>query len=104
MPFGSLIGVGASLLGGLFGGASKKKQETTTTTSYIDYDRMVRTVEAPGFNPLTALRNGGAAGFSLSSSTGTTPATPLSERLVNGITGATQNVLLASSKRKLSTT
>ena len=44
---------------------------------------MVREAEAAGFNPLTALRNGGAAGFSVS----TTPAAPLSARLADGIAG-----------------
>ena len=68
----------------MFGGKSKKQE--TTTTSYVDYGRMVRDAEAAGFNPLTALRNGGAAGFSVS--TGTTPATPLSARIADGVSGA----------------
>lgn len=87
--FGALLGAGASLIGGLFGGGSKKQE--TTTTNYVDYKRLVHDSDEAGFNPLTALRNGGAAGFSVS--TGTTPATPLSERLVNGITGAAQSFL-----------
>lgn len=87
--FGALIGAGASLLGGLFGGKSKKQE--TTTTSHVDYGRMVREAEAAGFNPLTALRNGGAAGFSVS--TGTTPATPLSARIADGVSGAAQTFL-----------
>lgn len=87
--WGALIGAGASLLGGLFGGGSKKQE--TTTTNHVDYGRMVRDAEAAGFNPLTALRNGGAAGFSVS--TGTTPATPLSARLADGVAGATQSFL-----------
>lgn len=86
---GALIGAGASLVGSLFGGGSKKQQ--TTTTSYVDYGRMVREAEAAGFNPLTALRNGGAAGFSVS--TGTTPATPLSARIADGVSGAAQTFL-----------
>ncbi|MBX8827558.1 hypothetical protein, partial [Ochrobactrum sp. SFR4] len=87
--FGALIGAGASLLGGLFGGKSKKQE--TTTTSHVDYGRMVREAEAAGFNPLTALRNGGAAGFSVS--TGSTPATPLSARLADGVAGAANTFL-----------
>lgn len=87
--WGALIGAGASLLGGLFGGGSKKQE--TTTTNHVDYGRMVRDAEAAGFNPLTVLRNGGAAGFSVS--TGTTPATPLSARLADGVAGATQSFL-----------
>lgn len=55
---GQLISGGISLLGGLFG--SKKKQTTETT---VDYVKMARSAEAAGFNPLTALRNGGSAGF-----------------------------------------
>ena len=87
--WGALIGAGASLLGGLFGGKSKKQE--TTTTSHVDYKRMVREAEAAGFNPLTALRNGGAAGFSVS--TGTIPATPLSARIADGVSGAAQTFL-----------
>ncbi|MBX8799972.1 hypothetical protein HBA92_04315 [Ochrobactrum sp. MR28] len=87
--WGALIGAGASLLGGLFGGGSKKQE--TTTTSHVDYKRMVREAEAAGFNPLTALRNGGAAGFSVS--TGSTPATPLSARLADGVAGAANTFL-----------
>lgn len=55
--FGALLGAGASILGGLFG---SKKQKTETT---IDYQKMARNAQAAGFNPLTALRNGGSAGF-----------------------------------------
>lgn len=54
---GEIITAGAGLLGSLFG---KKKQ---TTTSTVDYQQMVASAEAAGFNPLTALSNGGAAGF-----------------------------------------
>lgn len=57
MPWKALIQVGGSLLGGLFG---KKKQ---STTSEIDYVRLRENAEAAGFNPLTALRAGGGAGF-----------------------------------------
>lgn len=52
-----LISAGASLLGGLFG---KKEQKTTST---IDYSAMREAAEKAGFNPLTALRAGGGAGF-----------------------------------------
>jgi hypothetical protein len=59
LPFiGPLLGavgtIGASLIG------SGRKQETVNS---VDYKRMVREAEAAGFNPLTALRAGGAAGF-----------------------------------------
>lgn len=52
-----------SLLGGLIG--SKKKNEEVVNR--VDYARMVKDAEAAGINPLTALRNGGAAGFSITS-------------------------------------
>lgn len=54
---GALIGAGTSLLGGLFG---RKKQKTESS---VDYVKMARSAEAAGFNPLTAIRNGGSAGF-----------------------------------------
>lgn len=58
------MGAGASILSGLFG---SKKEETT---SHVDYKRMVTDAEAAGFNPLTAIRNGGSAGFTSTSSGG----------------------------------
>lgn len=63
----AIIGaVAGPLLGGIFG----KKNKPQVTTSYVDYERMVKDATAAGFNPLTALRNGGAAGFSTSTTTG----------------------------------
>lgn len=50
-------------MGSVFG--SKKKNEEVVNR--VDYRRLVRDAEAAGFNPLTALRNGGAAGFSITS-------------------------------------
>lgn len=50
------IGAVGSLFSSLFG--SNKK-----TTSEIDYVKMRKNAEAAGFNPLTALRAGGGAGF-----------------------------------------
>lgn len=64
---GTLISAGATVLGGLFG--SKKKKETTetdqtsTSTSSVDYQAMVNAAVKAGFNPLTAIRNGGTGGF-----------------------------------------
>lgn len=75
---GALIGAGASILGSIFG---SKKQKVTNE---VDYVKMVKNAEAAGFNPLTALRNGGAAGFSVSSGGG---ASPLSA-IADGIAGA----------------
>lgn len=51
--------VAGPLVSGIFG--SKKKKQTTSNT--VDYQALVRNAEAAGFNPLTALRNGGSAGF-----------------------------------------
>lgn len=50
------------IVGGLFGGG--KSGGKTTTESVVDYEAMARRAQKAGFNPLTALRNGGAAGFS----------------------------------------
>lgn len=55
--WGQIISAGASLLGGLFG----KKEEKTENE--INYVQMARNATKAGFNPLTALRNGGSAGF-----------------------------------------
>jgi len=87
--WGAIASIGSSLIGGLFG--KKKKQEKTVTESHVDYGRMVREAEAAGFNPLTALRNGGSAGFSVSTST--TPANPLSSPVAGGLAGAVENGL-----------
>lgn len=57
---GALIGAGASIIGSLLGGKKDKPQQTTTR---INYKQMVEDAEAAGFNPLTALRAGGGAGF-----------------------------------------
>jgi len=89
--WGAVASVGSSLLGGLFG--KKKKNESTTTTSYVDYARMRDDAEAAGFNPLTALRNGGSAGFSVSTST--TP-TPLSSPNIGGALSSGVNAFLDS--------
>ena len=59
---GEIITAGAGLLGSLFG---SKKQ---TTTNEVNYVKMARNARAAGFNPLTALRNGGAAGFTTTTS------------------------------------
>lgn len=53
----AIIGGGLSIIGSLFGGDD---EETTTT---VDYKKMVENAEGAGFNPLTAIRNGGSAGF-----------------------------------------
>ena len=87
--FSGLLSAGASILGGLFGGDDDEK----TTTSYVDYQRMVRMAEAAGFNPLTAIRNGGSAGFTVSSTSGGGQS-PLS-RVAGALPGIADNFLKA---------
>lgn len=55
--WGAIASIAAPIIGGLFG---SKKQ---STTSEIDYVKMRKNAEKGGFNPLTALRAGGGAGF-----------------------------------------
>lgn len=87
--FSSILGAVAGPIIGLFG-KKKEKPQKTTTTSYVDYAKMARDAQAAGFNPLTALRNGGSAGFS--STVTTAPALSsgsfsggVGEALANGI-------------------
>lgn len=58
VAWGPIIGAGISAIGSLFGGDDD--EETTTT---VNYRQMARAAEKAGFNPLTAIRNGGSAGF-----------------------------------------
>lgn len=83
------------------GASGGDKQQTTT--SYVDYERMVREAEKAGFNPLTAIRNGGSAGFT--SSTTTLPGLSGAE-VVGQALGAGANFLanfdpMADQKREL---
>lgn len=57
VTLGALITTGGSLVGKLLGGGGSE------TTSTIDYKALRRAAEKGGFNPLTALRAGGGAGF-----------------------------------------
>lgn len=59
---GEIITGGLGLIGSLFG---KKKQ---TTTSTVNYYQMAKKAAEAGFNPLTAIRNGGSAGFTTTTS------------------------------------
>lgn len=96
---GELITGGLGLIGSLFG---KKKQ---TTESSVNYWKMANDAAAAGFNPLTAIRNGGSAGFT----TTTTPTTSmLPEALANlgGVLGPAlgkQLDPLEAKKRQLDT-
>lgn len=64
MAIGEIVTAGLGFLGNLFG--RKKTPEKQVIENRVDYGRMVADAEAAGFNPLTALRNGGAAGYSVS--------------------------------------
>ena len=80
-----LIGAGISVIGNIIGGNSRAKaaqkaaeqerrwalQDRDESRQYArgTYKRLVEDAEAAGFNPLTALRNGGAAGYSLYAAT-----------------------------------
>lgn len=74
----ALISSGASLLGGLFGGGKKK-----TTKREVDYKKLVKNAQAAGFNPLTALRNGGAAGFAQTTDPGLSSSMFLADAIGN---------------------
>lgn len=66
------------MINGIFGGDKPKE-----TTSRVDYARMVQDAEAAGFNPLTAIRNGGSAGFTAT----TTPGLSSGEYLADALKG-----------------
>lgn len=80
MVWGAVAAIGGSLISGLFG--SKKKK----TTSEVDYVALKNNAEAAGFNPLTALRAGGAAGHTTTSH----PALSAGEIFGNAISAAGQ--------------
>lgn len=83
MAIGEIISAGVGLIGSLFG---KKKQ---TTTSSVDYGKMRDEATAAGFNPLTAIRNGGSAGFTTTSS----PTISQSPELLANLGGVLGNAL-----------
>ena len=59
------MGLLGSIVGGVFGLLGSKKQKTTSS---VDYVAMARNAQKAGFNPLTAIRNGGSAGFTTTTS------------------------------------
>lgn len=54
-----IIGAGISAIGSLFG----QDDEEKTVQQTVDYEAMAEAASKAGFNPLTAIRNGGSAGF-----------------------------------------
>lgn len=73
--FGEILGAIGGILGALGGSEDKE------VTSHVDYKRMVREAEAAGFNPLTAIRNGGSAGFTTTSTPGLSAASAIGEAM-----------------------
>lgn len=96
---GEFLSAGVGLIGSLFGG---KKQKTENT---VDYVKMARSATAAGFNPLTAIRNGGSAGFTTTTSP-TTSQLPAALQSLGGVLGnALENKLdpLAQKQRQYDT-
>lgn len=54
-----LVGMGLSAIGSFFG----KDDEEQVVKQTVDYEAMAESASKAGFNPLTAIRNGGSAGF-----------------------------------------
>lgn len=75
-----IAGAAASLFGG------SDDEQKTVTESRVNYRQLVRSAQRAGINPLTALRTGGAAGFT--TQTTTAPALA-SESLLGRIAQAT---------------
>lgn len=72
MVWNAVAAIGGSLISGIFG-SKKKKEETITdqtSSSTIDYKGLADAAIAGGFNPLTAIRTGGASGFVTTRTTG----------------------------------
>jgi hypothetical protein len=78
-PFAPLIGAGVSAVGSFL--SAKESSKPRTTTSEIDYVKLRKSAEAAGFNPLTALRNGGGAGFQVTHSPALSGVSPIGEGL-----------------------
>ena len=75
---GSLFGASTATVGGalaasvgstLISGLAGKGSQSQITQNVVDYEDMRKRAEAAGFNPLTALQNGGSAGFTRSTTT-----------------------------------
>lgn len=84
-PFiiGSAISTAGNFLGRLFGGGDD-------SSGRIDLRQLVKDAERAGFNPLTVLRNGGAAGYTQTHHPALSTATVVGEALGNiGATLAT---------------
>lgn len=99
MPFGAILGsVASSVAGKLFGGSGKT---TTTNTSTVDYASMVRRALKAGFNPLTVLQNGGAAGFASNTQTSATDIDPIAATFAGIAQGVGDHFATQSERRLL---
>ena len=78
-PFAPIIGAGVSAVGSYL--SAKEAAKPRTTTSEIDYVKLRKSAEEAGFNPLTALRNGGGAGFQVTHSPALSGVSPIGEGL-----------------------
>lgn len=85
--FGTILGIGGKLLGGFMArNAAKNERKTALNDESVKFERLREAAIRGGFNPLTALQNGGLAG--LSGLPSGTP--PLAS--IDLITGALQDV------------
>jgi len=85
--FGTILGIGGKLLGGMMArNAAKNERKTALNDEMVKFERLRESAIRGGFNPLTALQNGGLAG--LSGLPSGTP--PLAS--IDLITGALQDV------------
>lgn len=89
VAWGPIIGAGISAISSLFGDDDEKTTETT-----INYKKMAREAEKAGFNPLTAIRNGGSAGFVTTHH----PALSMEDRL-GGVFSTLGNALMSFDSR-----
>lgn len=78
---GFLGAIAPPLISGLLG---RKKQKREVYAQSVDYQKMVNEASAAGFNPLTALRNGGSAGFQVTHA----PVLSRSSHMANAIADA----------------
>ena len=92
------LAVAPKIVGGLFG----KKSKSATTTSRVDYQHIRDGAEAAGFNPLTALRNGGSANAtSVSTQPGLSSGEWLADAIGAGANAAANYDPLADKRREL---
>lgn len=80
---GAILGGIGSLIGAFSGGGGSQ-----TVRNEVDYMKMRKSAEAAGFNPLTALRSGGSAGFQVTH----TPAMSSAATLARALGGAVQGI------------